>query len=117
MVIEIEREILKGHIDTIILSLMNRRDMYGYELAKQSREQSSGQFELKEGTMYIALKRLEKSGWIESYWGNEESEGGRRKYYRILPAGKQKLSEKAQEWQAMKSVLDIFLGGVNLEAN
>lgn len=57
---EVNKEVLKGHIDTIILSLLHSRDMYGYELAKLVREKSEEQFELKEGTLYLSLKRLEK---------------------------------------------------------
>lgn len=72
---EINKEVLKGHIDTLILSLLDLRDMYGYELAKLVREKSSNQFELKEGTLYLSLKRLEKNKWIQSYWGNEQGPG------------------------------------------
>ena len=58
---EINKEVLKGHIDTLILSLLHDRDMYGYEIAKFVREKSNEQFELKEGTLYLSLKRLEKT--------------------------------------------------------
>ena len=61
---EVNKEVLKGHIDTIILSLLHIRDMYGYEIAKLVREKSDEQFELKEGTLYLSLKRLEKNKWI-----------------------------------------------------
>ncbi|MDF2558374.1 MAG: PadR family transcriptional regulator, partial [Bacillales bacterium] len=54
---EVNKEVLKGHIDTLILSLIHSRDMYGYELAKYVREKSENQFELKEGTLYLSLKR------------------------------------------------------------
>lgn len=66
---DINKEVLEGHIDTLILSLLHRRDMYGFELAKIVREKSDDQFELKEGTLYLSLKRLEKNEWISSYWG------------------------------------------------
>lgn len=93
------REVLKGYIDKIILSLLRSQDLYGYELAKQVRERSNNQFELKEGTMYVALKRLEKKELIESYWDDQASEGGRRKYYRILLSGIQQFELKKKEWQ------------------
>lgn len=108
--LQIEKEILKGHIDTIILSLLQTKDMYGYELAKRAHEKSRNEFELKEGTMYLALKRMEKSGFIESYWGDEENKGGRRKYYRILPEGIEKLLQKKQEWVVVNNILKSFLG-------
>lgn len=54
--LELNKEVLKGHIDTLILSILRDKDCYGYEIAKNVRDRSS--FELKEGTMYLALK-----GW------------------------------------------------------
>jgi len=106
---EINKEVLKGHIDTLILSLLDLRDMYGYELAKLVREKSSNQFELKEGTLYLSLKRLEKNKWIQSYWGNEQGPGGRRKYYKLTPLGEQGFEEKLLEWQFVKKMMDSFL--------
>ena len=108
---EINKEVLKGHIDTLILSLLHNRDMYGYELAKLVREKSEGKFELKEGTLYLSLKRLEKNEWIESYWGDEQGPGGRRKYYRLTPLGKESYEEKRKEWQFVKKIIDTFIEG------
>ncbi|WP_318619089.1 PadR family transcriptional regulator [Priestia megaterium] len=108
---EISREILKGHIDTLILSLLYQRDMYGYELAKIVREKSDEQFELKEGTLYLSLKRLEKNNWISSYWGSEQGPGGRRKYYKLTSLGKQGFEDKRLEWQFIKKMMDSFLWG------
>ena len=104
---EINKEVLKGHIDTIILSLLNKR----YELAKLVREKSEEQFELKEGTLYLSLKRLEKNQWITSYWGDEQGPGGRRKYYTLTPLGKEGLEEKRKEWQFVKKIIDTFIEG------
>jgi PadR family transcriptional regulator, regulatory protein PadR len=109
--LEINKEVLKGHIDTLILSLLNTRDMYGYELAKLVREKSEEQFELKEGTLYLSLKRLEKNEWISSYWGDEQGPGGRRKYYRLTPLGNDGFIKKREEWQFVKKMIDSFLEG------
>ncbi|MBT2655806.1 PadR family transcriptional regulator [Bacillus sp. ISL-18] len=115
---EVNKEVLKGHIDTLILSLLNNRDMYGYELAKYVREKSEQQFELKEGTLYLSLKRLEKNKWIESYWGDEQGPGGRRKYYKLTPLGEEGFEEKRSEWQFVKNIIDSFLeGGKSSETN
>jgi len=106
---EINKEVLKGHIDTLILSLLDLRDMYGYELAKLVREKSDNQFELKEGTLYLSLKRLEKNKWIESYWGDEQGPGGRRKYYKLTSLGRSGFEEKRSEWEFVKKIIDSFL--------
>lgn len=108
---EVNKEVLKGHIDTLILSLLHNRDMYGYELAKLVREKSDEQFELKEGTLYLSLKRLEKNKWIESYWGDEQGPGGRRKYYKLTPLGEEGFEGKRLEWEFVKKMIDSFLEG------
>ncbi|MFP7478007.1 PadR family transcriptional regulator [Terribacillus saccharophilus] len=106
---KINKEVLKGHIDTIILSLLSDEDLYGYEIAKLVREKSEEQFELKEGTLYLSLKRLEKNMWIESYWGDEQGPGGRRKYYRLTPSGEEGFEQKRIEWGFVKNMMDSFL--------
>lgn len=115
---EVNKEVLKGHIDTLILSLLQKKNMYGYELAKSVREKSNNQFELKEGTLYLSLKRLEKNKWIESYWGDEQGPGGRRKYYKVTLLGKEGFEEKRLEWMFVKQIIDSFIeGGEKIEAN
>jgi PadR family transcriptional regulator, regulatory protein PadR len=111
--LEVNKEVLKGHIDTLLLALLNQDDLYGYELAKRVREKSKDQFELKEGTLYLSLKRLEKNNWIESYWGDEQGPGGRRKYYKLTPMGRDGFHQKAAEWKFVKKIIDTFLEGVD----
>ena len=72
-------QLKKGILELCVLSVLSKKDCYGYEIAKQVREKS--EFELKEGTMYLALKRMESEKLITSYFSNEQSSGGRRKYY------------------------------------
>ncbi|MEC1619919.1 PadR family transcriptional regulator [Bacillus mojavensis] len=108
---EINKEVLKGHIDIIILSILHSRDMYGYELAKLVRDKTDNQFELKEGTLYLSLKRLEKNKWIESYWGDEQGPGGRRKYYKLTALGLLGFEDKRLEWEFVKKIIDTFLEG------
>ncbi|KQL50471.1 PadR family transcriptional regulator [Heyndrickxia shackletonii] len=115
---EVNKEVLKGHIDTLILSLLHKKDMYGYELAKFVRDKSEEQFEIKEGTLYLSLKRLEKNEWIESYWGAEQGPGGRRKYYKLTSLGETCFEEKRSEWRFVKKIMDSFLeGGTEIETN
>jgi PadR family transcriptional regulator PadR len=104
----IEKELLKGHIDIIILALLYGEDLYGYELAKRAKKQTGNRFELKEGTLYLAFKRLERSRFVKSYWGGE-SEGGRRKYYSILPKGRQYLLAAKREWEQLRVIMNLFL--------
>lgn len=106
---ELNKEVLKGHIDTLILAILEKNDSYGFEIAKTVLEKTK--FELKDGTMYISLKRLESKGLIESYWQRNSGPGNRRKYYKITKSGIEALDIKAQEWSFVKSIMDQFLEG------
>lgn len=106
---ELNKEVLKGHIDTLILAILDEEDSYGYEIAKTVREKTT--FELKDGTMYVSLKRLESKGLIKSYWGNEQGGGSRRKYYHITDEGKEALDTKAKEWNFVQTIMNEFLKG------
>ena len=105
---KISSDLLRGHTDTIILKLLMDGDKYGYEISKLIQTNSSGEYELKEATMYSSLKRLEEDGGITSYWG-DESQGGRRKYYRVTAKGKQIYLENKNNWEYAKRILDQLL--------
>ena len=105
---KITSDLLRGHTDTIILKLLMDDDRYGYEISKLIQTKSSGEYELKEATMYSSLKRLEADGSITSYWG-DETQGGRRKYFRITEKGKSTYANNKSNWQYAKRVLDNLL--------
>lgn len=105
---KLSSDLLRGHTDTMILRLLQSGDKYGYEITKLIYEHSSQLYELKEATMYSSLKRLENDGHIISYWGSE-TQGGRRKYYRITTSGKQQYEENKQNWDHAKQILDELL--------
>ncbi|MFC7441783.1 PadR family transcriptional regulator [Laceyella putida] len=105
-----EKELLKGSIDLILLSLIAQEDQYGYSLAKKIKVLSGEMYEIGEGTLYPALKRLESKKAIESYWG-ENGNGGRRKYYRITKQGLQLMEEKIKGWHAMHNLITAALNG------
>ena len=105
---KISSDLLRGHTDTIILKLLMSGDKYGYEISKSIHSNSSGEYELKESTMFSSLKRLENEDGVTSYWG-DESQGGRRKYYRITEKGKMIYSENKKNWENAKRILDQLL--------
>ncbi|MHB8136335.1 MAG: PadR family transcriptional regulator [Anaerolineaceae bacterium] len=105
---KISSDLLRGHTDTMILKLLLDGDKYGYEISKLISSNSIGEYELKEATMYSSLKRLESDGAITSYWG-DETQGGRRKYYRISELGKTLYSENKANWEYAKRILDQLL--------
>ena len=108
---ELNKEILKGHIDTLILAILEKKDSYGFEIAKNVLDETT--FELKDGTLYISLKRLESKWLIESYWQSSQGPGNRRKYYKITEEGIRNLDLKVQEWIFVKKIMDKYLDGRN----
>lgn len=88
----------------MILKLLGDGDKYGYEITKRIYELSEHEYELKEATMYSSLKRLEADGHIISYWG-DESQGGRRKYYRITTTGAAQYEHNKKNWQFAQKIL------------
>lgn len=105
---KISSDLLRGHTDTIILKLLMSGDRYGYEITKLIQTDSGGEYELKESTMFSSLKRLENDGKVTSYWG-DESQGGRRKYYRITEKGKNIYFENKSNWDNAKRILEKLL--------
>ncbi|EGK13610.1 PadR family transcriptional regulator [Kroppenstedtia eburnea] len=106
----ISTDLIRGHTDTIILNVLRQGDSYGYEIYKKIVELSGKQYELKEATLYTAFRRLEKEGCIFSYWG-DETQGGRRKYYRITPEGKGHYEQRIKDWNFAREVLDKLVKG------
>lgn len=102
-------DLLRGHTDTIVLSILQKGDSYGYEIRKTIVEKTNDQFELKEATLYSSYKRLEQDGYITSYWG-DETQGGRRKYYTITATGKELLRQNIADWEKSKTILNQLLG-------
>ncbi|CAJ1001873.1 MAG: PadR family transcriptional regulator [Brevibacillus sp.] len=92
-----DKEILKGSIDILLLSIIGRQDTYGYDIIQQLKALSNGEYLMSQGTLYPALKRLEKKGLLRSYWAENE-ETGRRKFYSLTNEGKAELQEKLRSW-------------------
>jgi DNA-binding PadR family transcriptional regulator len=101
-------DLLRGHTDTVVLSVLLKGDSYGYEIHKSIIGKLAGEYELKEATLYSSYKRLESDGYIMSYWG-DETLGGRRKYYRITDSGKELFRQNKADWIKTKKILDKIL--------
>lgn len=102
------RELLKGSTDSLLLCLVGGKPMYGYQIIKELEKRSHGYFQFKEGTLYPALHRLEKAGFIKGRW--EKLPGGQeRRYYYITAKGQEALNERLAMWvgfsEAVNSVM------------
>ena len=99
---------MRGHLDAILLCLIQEKDRYGYELFSEVGARTGGRLTIKEATLYAALQRLERQSHISSYQG-EVSGGSKRRYYHLTESGRAFLAELTAGWQEMKEILDIFL--------
>lgn len=105
------KEIMKGSIDILLLSLITKEDLYGYEIAKRIKEKSNNLYTIGEGTLYPALQRLEKQKLITSFWGDSDT-GGRRKYYKITEDGKKELGKRLNEWDNLNTFINSCREGL-----
>lgn len=105
---KINKELLKGSTSILVLSLLQKNEMYGYEIIKEMKLKSNGVFEFKEGTLYPILHNLEEENLVESFW--KEGENSRkRKYYRITTNGRGALKEKEEEWTLFTSTVNKII--------
>ena len=108
-----DKGLMAGSGTMLVLSLLEREDMYGYQMIEELARRSSELFQMKEGTLYPILHGLERDGCLTSY--RQESPAGRiRKYYQITRKGKTRLAEKRAEWEAFhQGVEGVLSGGAN----
>lgn len=106
----ISKDIIRGNTEMIILNILNQGDSYGYQVSKSVQQLSDGEYILNEATLYTVFRRLEKNGAIESYWG-DETQGSRRKYYKITSTGQAQLDENLIEWEYSKKIIDKIVKG------
>ena len=104
----ISSDVIRGYNDTMILYLLLETPSYGYEISKRIKALSNDKYVIKETTLYSAFTRMEKNGYIESFYDDAEN-GKRRTYYRITDAGRAYYREKCEEWLLTKEVVENFI--------
>lgn len=105
-----DRSTTPGGTGMLLLSLLNKRDMYGYEMIEELRTRSNQVFDLKAGTLYPLLHTLEEQGFVTSY---DESAGESRvrRYYALTFDGRDALAKKQLEWEGYVDAVNGVLGG------
>jgi PadR family transcriptional regulator len=102
------REALKGHLDVLLLAAVAVGKAHGYAIIKRLRDRSGGVLDLREGTLYPALHRLESAELVSSTWATV---GGRqRRVYAITPSGREALARERREWGSFSRAVDAILG-------
>lgn len=103
-----ESKLLSGAVEMLILEVVSPGTSYGYEIVQTVAAQSKGSLDLKEGSLYPALHRLERQKLLSSYWS--EIDGRRRKYYKLTAAGRRALGAKRDEWLQFSAGVNGVLG-------
>ena len=102
-------ELLQGTLDILILKTLSWGPAHGYGVARSLQRLTDDVLQVEEGTLYPALHRMERKGWLESEWGVSEN-NRRAKYYRRTRAGRRQLEKETQDWERTAAILERFLG-------
>lgn len=105
----------RSDIKMILLSLLSRKDMYGYQLIQEVKNLSNNYFLLKEGSLYPILHSLQNDEFISSYW-EETTSLRKKKYYTLTEKGKKALVKEEKEWKKYSTYINNILGGVPSES-
>lgn len=105
-----DTELLKGTLSLLILSLVSRKAMYGYEIAATVHRETGGALKWREGSLYPSLHKLEADGLIRGEWEEKET-GRRRRYYHITDAGQAALRRKIHSWAEICRAVNCVLEG------
>ena len=105
--ISISSDLIRGHIDTIILHSLLSGDKFAQQISDVVKTKSDGKYEINQATLYSSLKRLEKLEYIKGYW--HDSVGGRRRYFNLTESGKQYVEDNLTNWSFSRSIIDKLM--------
>jgi PadR family transcriptional regulator len=101
--------LLQGTLDLLILKSLSLGELHGLGVARRVAQITGGAYDVKPGSLFPALHRLEENGWLAASWG--ESENNRRaKFYRLTTAGRKQLAAETREWQRVAAAIHLALG-------
>ena len=103
----ISSDLIRGHIDTIILQTISSADKNSQEILDDISSSSDGKYELKQPTLYSSLKRLESDGFLKSFW--RDAEDGRRKFYHLTDKGRALVRKNLNDWKFSRAVIDSLV--------
>jgi len=103
-----QTDLLQGTLDLLILKSLALEELHGMGISRRITQITNGTFEVKAGSLFPALHRMEEAGWLTSFWGEAET-NRRAKFYRVTKAGKKQLQSESDRWErislAMASAL------------
>ena len=102
-------EVLQGTLDLLVLKTVALEPMHGWGIAQRIQERSDQDLEVGQGSLYPALMRLERRGWIAGSWGTSEN-NRRARYYRLTPLGARHLARETESWRRYTRAVELILG-------
>jgi PadR family transcriptional regulator PadR len=103
-----KEQALHGHLDALLLAVLEGGSLHGYAIIEALKARSGGSLALPTGTIYPALRRLERAGYVESEWSTVS--GRERRTYRLTGAGRRALTAERRSWQEFSATVGRFLG-------
>jgi transcriptional regulator len=101
-------ELLQGTLDMLILQTLQWGPQHGYAIGQTIAAQSADSLRIETGSLYPALQRLEKQGWVKSTWGVTDAKQ-RAKFYRLTPKGKKQLLQERDRWSELVAAIGTIL--------
>jgi transcriptional regulator len=105
-----EAALLQGTLDMLILKLLLREPMHGYGIVQRLQQMSGDMLQIRQGSLYPALYRMERRGFLAPEWRTNES-GRDAKYYKVTKTGRQELEKQSEGWKRLRGVIDLILEG------
>ena len=101
-------DLLQGTLDVLILKIVALEPIHGYGIAQRIRQISKDVLQVQQGSLYPALHRLEKRGWLRAHWGEAES-GREAKFYALTAVGRKQLEAETANWDRLSEAVSLIL--------
>ncbi len=104
-----DTQLLKGTVRLLVLRLLQREPMYGYQMLQYLRDRSEGYFQIGEGALYPLLHELEEAGFLKAEWQEVADRPQRRRYYHLTAKGRRELARRTEEWRGFAEAVNLVL--------
>jgi transcriptional regulator len=105
-----QTKLLQGTLDLLILKALSAGELHGLGVARRIEQATNGTFQVKPGSLFPALHRMEEAGWLKSSWGASEH-GRRARYYELTRVGRRQLKAEAEQWSRISLAMALALQG------
>jgi PadR family transcriptional regulator, regulatory protein PadR len=106
-----QTNLLQGTLDLLVLKSLSTGELHGLGVSRRIEQITAGTFQVKPGSLFPALHRMEEAGWLKSFWGQSENKR-RAKYYRLTKAGERQLGLETEEWGKIVAAMANALGSI-----